>query len=133
MRSSGDTADRFTEDTVTPEGPHDLGTRIAHLLQGDSPEAFPSLDPSSPPVSQRRSPKPTCRSPNGSQTEERCQGDPPRANGAKRTNPWPLAGVGHRDAAEPPASPISDSRFRAYAPLYVQDSAAISYGAKEAS
>jgi len=47
------------------------------------PAAFPSLRSRSPPMSQRRSPKPTCRSPDGSQAEEHRQGNSP---GAKQTD-----------------------------------------------
>jgi len=104
LRSSGDTADRFPGDPVTPEGPHDPGTRIAHRLSGDSAEAFPSLGPRSPPLSQGRSPKPTCRSPNGRHAGERCQGNSPGGNGATGRNPCSLPRVGHCAAARPPVS-----------------------------
>jgi len=39
VRRSGDAADRFTADPVTPQGPHASGTRIAHRLRDATAEA----------------------------------------------------------------------------------------------
>ncbi len=44
MGSSGDMADRFSADPVTPGKPHDPDTRIALHLQGNSPEEADQAD-----------------------------------------------------------------------------------------
>ncbi len=71
---------------------------------GETAEVFPSLGHRPPPAPQRRSPKPTCWWPDGSQVGVCCQGNSPGANGATERNPWSLAPVGHWAAAVRPAS-----------------------------